>query len=444
MVSSPEAATPGSWPSVGTWIVATASSGTDWRIAAAALAEAAEVRVAVVVLGSPPGDDDPARQLRARVDSYLQLGRSGTLEEAATQVKSLTRVRSLVLVAAVDGHLAPVGAGGWTLTDLAVALRAPAVVITGPAADPVGDTRIALDALAARGVGTSVVVQGEIDEAELPVTPAGRIPVRRSAAVAVAAPVITPSRARWVVGLLAVLATVLVVGGGLTWVRLGVGSSGGPSSVSSSSDDSSGAGGLSSAAPVSALSSPERVGGDQCRRDADGVQPTEPDAATIARVDAVWGRIETWLTNYAPAALVSLRPAAGAAQIDDLQRQMAVAFPADLVASLRRHDGVAVGGFTLPPAYAPEPAAQIAADWSVNCGALIDGALVPFATGAGGARLLAGPGRVGEFSAGHGISFDGWPGSVAELLERTAGSLETGSPAAASVDLDGVLTWQTG
>ena len=176
----------------------------------------------------------------------------------------------------------------------------------------------------------------------------------------------------------------------------------------------------------------------------DGVQPTQPDATTVARVDAAWARIEKWLGDYAPAALVSLRPGAGAAQIDDLQRQMAVAFPADLVASLRRHDGVAVGGFTLPPAYAPEPAAQIAADWAVNCGALIDGALVPFATGSGGARLLAGPGRVGEFAVGQGITFDGWPATVAGLLERTAGSMETGSPAAASVDLDGLLTWQTG
>lgn len=443
-MSSPDVATPGSWPSVGTWIIATASPGTDWRIAAAALAEAAEVRVVVVVLGSPPGDDEPARLLRTQVDSYLQLGRSGTLDEAVAQVKTLTRVRSLVLVAAVDGHLAAAGVGGWTLVDLAVALRAPAVVITAPAADPVGDTRIALDALAARGVGTSVVLQGEIDEAELPVTPAGRITEHRAvAAVAAPAPVVTPSRARWVVRLLAVLATALVVGGGLTWARLGVGSSGGPSHTSSSTGSSGVAAGAP-AATVAPSASAERVAGDSCRRDADGVVPTEPDAATVTRVDAAWTRIETWLGNYAPAALVSLRPAAGPTQIDDLQRQMAVAFPADLVASLRRHDGVALGGFTLPPAYAPEPAAQIAADWAVNCGALVDGALVPFATGAGGARLLAGPGRVGEFSVGRGISFDNWPASVAELLERTAGSMETGSPDAASVDLDGVLTWQTG
>ena len=429
---------------MGTWIIATASPGTDWRIAAAALAEAADVRVVVIVLGSPPGDDEPARLLRARVDSYLQLGRSGTLDEVAAQVRALTRVHSLVLVAAADGHQAPVGVGGWTLVDLAVALHTPAVVVTGPAADPIGDTRIALDALAARGVGTSVLVQGDVDVTELPVTPVGRITTDRPVApVAVPEPVLTPSRARWVVRLLAVLATMLVVGGGLTWWRLGAGSAG--SSSSGVSGQGAGLpGGISTPAPTGTTPSSVRVTDDLCRRGAGDVAPTEPDAATVARVDAAWERIEKWLADYAPAALVSLRPAAGATQIDDLQRQMAVTFPADLVASLRRHDGVAAGGFTLPPAYAPEPAAQIAADWSVNCGALIDGALIPFATGAAGSRLLAGPGRVGEFATATGIRFDGWPASVAELLERTAGSMETGSPAAASVDLDGELTWQTG
>jgi hypothetical protein len=446
-VSSPEDAAPGSWPSVGTWIIAPASPGTDWRIAAAALAEAAEVHVVVVVLGSPAGGE-PARLLRARVDSYLQVGRAGTLDEAAAQVRALTRVRSLVLVAAAEGHLEPVGAGDWTLVDLAVTLRAPAVVITGPAADPVGDTRIVLDALAARGVGTSVVVQGDIDEAELPVTPAGRIaadlPV---AAVAEPAPVLRPGRGRWVVRLLAVLATMLVVGGGLTWWRLGAGSSGGSSGRSSTGVGGRAAGGPATglaAAPTAGPASPARVAGDPCRRGAGDVVPTRPDAATVARVDAAWTRIESWLAEYAPAALVSLRPAAGAAQIDDLQREMAVAFPADLVASLRRHDGATAGGFTLPPAYAPEPAARIVADWAVNCDALIDGPLIPFATGTDGARLLAGQGRVGEFSVAGGIDFDDWPGSVAALLERTAGSMETGSPDAASVDADGVLSWRTG
>ena len=42
-----------------------------------------------------------------------------------------------------------------------------------------------------------------------------------------------------------------------------------------------------------------------------------------------------------------------AAQTDQVQRRMSVAFPADLVASLPRHDGTAPAGFSLPPFLTP-------------------------------------------------------------------------------------------
>ena len=86
---------------------------------------------------------------------------------------ALGRAYDLVLVAAPAGLLVPVG-DGWTIADLAVALAAPAVVVTGPGS--LDHTTLALGALDGRGIPASVVTIGEIDEDTLPVTPAGRIP----------------------------------------------------------------------------------------------------------------------------------------------------------------------------------------------------------------------------------------------------------------------------
>jgi cell wall assembly regulator SMI1 len=177
-------------------------------------------------------------------------------------------------------------------------------------------------------------------------------------------------------------------------------------------------------------------------------------------VNAAWRRIEKWLAKHAPASARSLRPPARAARIDDLQRRMSVAFPADLVASLRRHDGAS--RFTLPPFFTPESLDGILGDWKVNCGILTrEGtagtnpwwhrSFVPFAGSADGGSLVTdqrpdGRGQVGEFYAEDGTTFERWPGSVAELLELTAASLETGQPWAGRyrprVDGDGALDWE--
>jgi cell wall assembly regulator SMI1 len=202
---------------------------------------------------------------------------------------------------------------------------------------------------------------------------------------------------------------------------------------------------------------------DICPQYRDGVIPVEPDRATTARVTAAWKRIEVWLAAKAPASRRSLGPPAAAKEISAAQRRMSVAFPADLVASLRRHDGVTDRGtgFTFPFFYEPMTVGRIADEWLMLCTSLADvygaadsgwwdRALVPFASSGDGGNLHVdqrpgGHGRVGEFYNEDGVSYHEWPGSIAELLEQTADSLETGRPFRnryrPTVTGQGVLEW---
>ncbi len=208
---------------------------------------------------------------------------------------------------------------------------------------------------------------------------------------------------------------------------------------------------------------PKRAVSDVCPQNRKGVTPTVPDRATTKRVNAAWKRIETWLAAHAPASRRSLRPPATAKEIAAVQRRMSVAFPPDLVASLLRHDGASGrgGGFTLPFFYQPMPVGQIAPEWLSLCTVLVDVFdeedsgwwdkwYVPFASSGDGGNLLVDQspgnhGRVGEFYNEDGVSFEDWPGSVAELLEKTAESLESGRPYdnkyRPRVTKDGALEW---
>jgi cell wall assembly regulator SMI1 len=139
---------------------------------------------------------------------------------------------------------------------------------------------------------------------------------------------------------------------------------------------------------------------------------------------------------------------------------MSVAFPSDLVASLRRHDGVdGAAGFAMPPYYRPMTLSEITGTWTVNCRVLAEvraipdwwhRAFVPFAADGGGGCLLVdqrpgGHGRVGEFISESGTRFERWPASVAELLEGVAAALETGGSYVGyrpSVTPTGQLDWR--
>lgn len=211
-------------------------------------------------------------------------------------------------------------------------------------------------------------------------------------------------------------------------------------------------------APVTTARRPAEAA---CPRRAVRSTAARPDPRTVARVDAAWQRIETWLAARAPRTRASLRPPATPQRIAAAEAALSVRFPDDLVASLRRHDGVTHNGFTLPPFFTPMPVGEIPESRRVSCEVLANetagGAgdwwhpeFVPFAKASDGGALVVdqrpgGHGRVGEFFAEEGTDFDAWPASVAALLEGTAGSLETGRAYRGDyrpVVKDGTLGWE--
>jgi cell wall assembly regulator SMI1 len=186
---------------------------------------------------------------------------------------------------------------------------------------------------------------------------------------------------------------------------------------------------------------------------------TPVPAEVAARVDRAWTRIETWLAANAPVSAASLRPPADDAAIAETQRMVGVRLPAELVASLRRHDGVpqtSVDTFVFPPFMHPLPATDIADEAKMMCGVLEDlgqddavgpwwhGQYVPLAVDHGGDSLfLDADARLGRQYHESGIDYDG-PASLTELLEQTADALNGGGPLAEQyrpVVEKGLLGW---
>ncbi|MER7334717.1 MULTISPECIES: SMI1/KNR4 family protein [unclassified Micromonospora] len=471
-------------------------------MAAAAISATSKARVAVLHVAERKHDGSaPSQLLRESLATYVEVhaGGAGALrpDDLVGITRALARNHDLVLVSAAHGLLVPLGRDGWTLADLAWALQAPVVVVTDSGADSVNHTTLALDALASRGLPASVIAIGDGDGDDLsglPVRLAGRIPDGaadqpqrfRAEAAGWLAPLLeatggtaaaaqdAPSRPaaaegpddavpaagrdeeaprstvigkRLLIALVAVFLLLVLLLCAVTNLR----------PAGRSVDDAIGS---IDPGPVASERRPVPSGrvvpstghagvpsrpsaASVCPQNAGTVVATEPDAATTARVNAAWKRIEKWLATHAPRTRASLRPPAPPERIAALQARMSVAFPADLVASLRRHDGVAaLDGFDLPPFFRPLPLDEIVGDWEVTCSVLAGGpmdddwwhrAFVPFATAGDGGCLLVdvrpgGHGRVGEFYPEEGTGFDGWPASIAELLEGVARSLETGDP----------------
>jgi cell wall assembly regulator SMI1 len=435
----------------GPWFLSATSAGVDWRMAAESLVTAAGIRMAVLAF-------DTADQIDAatRLDVHDPGGL--TLAEATTLVRALVATHERTLVtAAGQGALLPLGRDGWTLAELAAATGGTFLVVTGPGPDAVNHTTLTLGALAGQGVSASVVTIGEVDEEALPVTPAGRIPdppegdpadwfdPALRTAPPVPPPVLPPRTVtgkRVVLGLVAVFVIMVLAVCGLamrdpgeTRVEL--------SPIVGTEQTASAGWVTGPPVPLPVPAQPRRLATDACPQNAGRVTVTRPDATTTARVNAAWQRIEKWLAAHAPATARELRPGAPAGQVDAVQRQMSVAFPPDLVTSLRRHNGVTDQGFTLPPFFAPSSLGAIRGDWEVTCGVLANQdtswtddewwhkQFVPFASAGDGGSLVVdqrpgGHGRVGEFYPEDGTSFEKWPASVTELLEGTAQSLETG------------------
>jgi hypothetical protein len=173
-----------------------------------------------------------------------------------------------------------------------------------------------------------------------------------------------------------------------------------------------------------------------------------------ARVDRAWERIETWLAEHAPVTAASLRPPADDETIAATQRAVGVRLPPELVASLRRHDGVSGGDprteFRFPPAMGPLSTEGIVGEARVMCDVLEslgdDGAVeawwhgrfVPVATDYGGELLFLDGARLGRHYEADDVAFDG---GYAELLEETADALSGGGEYRPVV-VDGVLNWE--
>jgi cell wall assembly regulator SMI1 len=182
------------------------------------------------------------------------------------------------------------------------------------------------------------------------------------------------------------------------------------------------------------------------------------------RVNRAWERIEKWLAANAPASAATLAPPASMEAISRMQQQIGVPVPAELIASLRRHDGAGTNmrdGFTLPPFYIPMSAEGIISEAKMMCDVLVSsgyddnvgswwhGQVIPIAFDGGGGNLLLDQrpgrgGRLGDHDEESDMMFTVYPRSLTELLEQTATSLETGRATLERYHpkvVDGALDW---
>jgi hypothetical protein len=179
---------------------------------------------------------------------------------------------------------------------------------------------------------------------------------------------------------------------------------------------------------------------------------TRVPAQVATRVDRAWQRIETWLAANAPVTAAALGRPASDEDIAAAQRTVGVRLPAELVASLRRHDGAGTdlsAAFTFPALMQPLSAAEIADEATLMCDVLADlgpeadvggwwhGRYVPVASDHGGDLLFLDGARLGRHYEADAVSFDGPPG-LAAMLEETADALTSGAPEV----VDGKLNWR--
>lgn len=176
-------------------------------------------------------------------------------------------------------------------------------------------------------------------------------------------------------------------------------------------------------------------------------------------------RIDAWLVTHAPRTFASLRPPATPEAISAAAAELAVEFPADLIAYLRHHDGATPGegSFSLP-GHQPYSLAEILSvgrqrreQWGRHSENLpFDDYwhhdFVTFARTVSADALVVDCrrgesfGAVGEFEESDGVSFGNWA-SLAAFLEQVADSLEGGTvitvrlPYVPVAD-DGMLRWE--
>jgi dethiobiotin synthetase len=167
------------------WLVTGTDTGVGKTIVTAAVAASATAaghRVAVVKPGQtgiPPGsgeesDMDTVRRLAGpptvlTVASYpdplapLAAAQEAgvpplALGDAIEAVAAVAGEHDVVLVEGAGGVLVPMGEGGWTVADLAMALRCPAVVVARAGLGTLNHTALTFEALHRRGLSGCLVL----------------------------------------------------------------------------------------------------------------------------------------------------------------------------------------------------------------------------------------------------------------------------------------------
>jgi dethiobiotin synthetase len=115
----------------------------------------------VVRLAAPAG----ARTMVSYPDALSPLAaaeEAGVVPLAIGDVIEAVRLSAgsydVVLVEGAGGLLVPMGEGGWTMAQLAVALRCPVAVVCRPGLGTLNHTALTLEALEHRGVSAAIVV----------------------------------------------------------------------------------------------------------------------------------------------------------------------------------------------------------------------------------------------------------------------------------------------
>lgn len=98
---------------------------------------------------------DPLAPLIAAQESGLPELAIGDVIEAVDQIAA---GHDLVLIEGAGGLLVPMGEGAWTVADLAVALRIPAVVVARAGLGTLNHTALTFEAMANRGIAGSLVI----------------------------------------------------------------------------------------------------------------------------------------------------------------------------------------------------------------------------------------------------------------------------------------------
>jgi dethiobiotin synthetase len=176
------------------WLVTGTDTGVGKTIVTAAIAAAATARghrVAVLKPGQtgiPPGSTE-----ESDVDTVRRLAEPATARTVATYpdplaplaaaqeagvpplalgdaIEAVDAVRDghdVVLVEGAGGLLVPMGEGGWTVADLAMALRCPAVVVARAGLGTLNHSALTFEALHRRGLSGCLVLGSWPSEPEL-------------------------------------------------------------------------------------------------------------------------------------------------------------------------------------------------------------------------------------------------------------------------------------